>query len=312
MDKRLTDVLERPAVRITCACVLAYAPRATRLLRLVKSPAQEAFIAFVEAVKSAGHDGATQCRGWTVHELTAHVAAGSAEIADLIELELAGAATRPTRDFEEREAPYRMLSPRRLRRSFFEEALRATVAVERLRQAGRDRRVAFTGTHLDASTLTTHIESELVLHRWDIVGCDEIAIKALGDMRLAVHAVTTVADMKPNVFPARAGGYETVVLRAAGAPDIAVTSGSTTSVELAPPDHSHPVVECHPATRTLMLWGRFPASGLPKPTGAPETVSAVIAMLSPDDARHVSIPDGARRNQRLGVVDADGELAEVD
>jgi uncharacterized protein (TIGR03083 family) len=262
----------------------------------VKSPAQESFIAFVEAMQSADPGAQTQCSGWTLHELTAHVAAGSAELADLIELDLTGATSRPTRDFEEREAPYRALPPRQLRRRFFEEALRAIVAVEKLRRIDSARRVAFTGALLDAPTLILHIESELVLHRWDIVGSDAISIKALSDTRIGIHAVTTVASMKPNVFPPRAGDHETIVLTAPGAPDIAVTGGPATSVQLAPLDHSCPVVKCHPAARTLLLWGRSPTSDLPDPTGASETVDAVIAMLRPDDARRASVPDGAGRN----------------
>src|SRR5262249_51469074 len=152
---------------------------ARRLLRLAKPPGHEAFIAFVEAMHAALPGAPTSCAGWTVHELTAHIAAGSAEIADLIELELSGAPPRPTRDFDEREAPYRALPSKELRRRFFHESLRVTVALDRLYSAGKGRRVAFTGAQLDVPTLVLHIESELILHRWDIVGGDEISVRAL-------------------------------------------------------------------------------------------------------------------------------------
>jgi uncharacterized protein (TIGR03083 family) len=251
------------------------------VLRLVKPPAQEAFIGFVEVMQAVDPSTPTRCAGWTVHELTAHIAAGSAEIADLVELELAAAPSRPTRDFEEREAPYRALDPQELRRRFFEEALRATVAIERLSRAGTARRIAFTGSALDADTLSLHSESELVLHRWDIVGNDAVSVKALSDPRLAHHAVTTVAAMQPNVFPPRAGEHETIVLRAPGAVDIAVVGGSVTGVEPASHGHGHPVVECHPAVRTLLLWGRNPQPGLPEPAGDPMAIRAVTGMLRP-------------------------------
>ena len=95
----------------------------------------------------------------------------------------------------------RALPPKKLRRTFFAQALRATVAVERLAAADDGRRqVMFTGVALDAPTLILHIESELVLHRWDIVGSDAIGIAALSDSRLAEHALTTVAAMQPSVF----------------------------------------------------------------------------------------------------------------
>jgi uncharacterized protein (TIGR03083 family) len=285
VNKLLTAALRRQTIQATCAWALAELPGTARLLRLARPPAQEAFVAFAQALQSSDSHSPTQCAGWTVHELTAHLAAGSAEIADLIELELSGAPTRPTRDFEGREAPYRALTPKRLRRSFFRQALRATIALDRLSQAGPNRCVAFTGALLDAPTLLLHSESELVLHRWDIIGNDDISIRALGDPRFGAHATTTVAAMQPNVFPPRAGERETVILRSLGAPDVAVTGGSVTTIEPAPLDTTHAVVECHPAARTLLLWGRCPQPGLPEPIGDPAAVAAVTAMLRPDSSR---------------------------
>lgn len=285
MNKLVVAALGWPASQAGCARALSDLPASAKLLPLVRSPAQEVFVAFVEALRSADPHAPTRCTGWTVHELTAHLTAGSAEIADLIELELTEARSRPTRGFEEREIPYRALSPKVLRRNFFREALRATVAVERLSKAGPSRKVVFTGSSLDAKALMLHIESELVLHRWDIVGSDAVAIAALSDPRMGVHAANTVAAMQPNVFPPRSGAAETVILRSPGAPDIAVTGGAATAVALAPDDGGYPVLQCHPAVRTLLLWGRTPEPGLPRPTGDPELVAAVQAMLLPDDSR---------------------------
>jgi uncharacterized protein (TIGR03083 family) len=248
----------------------------------VKPPAQEAFVAFVDTLLSADPHAPTQCAGWTVHELTAHLAAGSAEIADLIDRELAGSGQRPTRDFEERETPFRVLSPRKLRHAFFREALRATVAIERLARADEGRRVAFTGASLDARALILHVESELVLHRWDIIGSDDTGVTALSDPRMGAHAVHTVAAMLPNVFPPRSGARETVILRSPGCCDVAVTGGPVTTIELAPHDGGHPIVECHPAVRTLLLWGRSPEAVLPRPIGDPDAVAAVTTMLRPN------------------------------
>jgi uncharacterized protein (TIGR03083 family) len=284
VNKLVAELLSGPIARIACASALASVPQAHRSLSLVRPPARDAFVAFVRALESTDPHGRTQCAGWTVHELTAHLAAGSAEFADLIELELAGASSRHTRAFDEREAPYRALSSARLRRAFFEESLRAAVAVERLLGAKGRRRVPFTGVLLDAQSLMLHIESELILHRWDLVGDDATSIAALSDPRYAVHAATTAADMTPNVFPQRGGQQRTIILRASGGPDVAVSGGRTTTIRLAADDSSCPVVQCHPAARTLMLWGRTPGNALPRPTGVPDTVTAVIEMLRPGPA----------------------------
>jgi uncharacterized protein (TIGR03083 family) len=281
MNETITTLLGIPVIRATCARLLAAIPATDRLLPYVRTPVQDSFIAFVAAMRSVEPDAPTQCAGWTVHELIAHVAAGSAEIADLVEREVAGSPTRATRGFEEREAPYRQMTPARLRRAFFDQSLRAAVAVDRLSKAGESRRVTFTGAHLDARTLLLHIESELVLHRWDIVGDDPAAIAALSEGRFAVHAATTVAAMTPNVFPPRVGDGGTIVLRAPGAPDIAVTGGSTTTIALADPDDPAPVVQCHPAARTLMLWGRTPGAALSSAVGEPSSVDTVVEMLRP-------------------------------
>ncbi|WP_166654545.1 maleylpyruvate isomerase N-terminal domain-containing protein [Mycobacterium sp. BK086] len=227
MNKVVVDVLDSRTSQASCARALAELPGATKVLQFLKPPAEKAFSALADTLTATDAHAPTACEGWTVHELTAHLAAGSAEIADLIQLELVEGRSRPTRDFEEREAPYRTLSPKKLRRSFFAEALRATVAVERLAAVdGGQRRVMFTGVAMDAPTLIQHIESELVLHRWDIVGSDAISMAALSDPRLAEHALTTVAAMQPNVF----------------------TSGGPVT----------DVVHCDPAVRTLLLWGRRP------------------------------------------------------
>jgi uncharacterized protein (TIGR03083 family) len=281
VNKFIAGALSRRIARAASAAVLSSVPGAHRTIGFVRPPAGDAFGAFIDALAAVPPHAATKCEGWTVHELTAHLAAGSAEIADLVELELRGGPSRPTRAFDEREEPYRALPPGRLRRAFFEQSLRATVAIERLVNAGGGRRVAFTGVDLDAQTLVLHVESELVLHRWDLVGEDAVSIAALGNPRFAVHAATTVAAATPNVFPRRGGELGTVILRSVGGPDIAVTGGPTTTIGLAVDTDSGSVVTCHPAVRTLMLWGRTPGPALPAPTGAPDAVAAVVEMLRP-------------------------------
>jgi hypothetical protein len=124
VNKLVIDVLDSRSGQASCARALAELPGATKVLQFLKPPAEKAFGALAGTLLSVDPHAPTACAGWSVHELTAHLAAGSAEIADLIERELAEGRTRPTRGFEEREAPYRALSPKKLRRAFFAEALR--------------------------------------------------------------------------------------------------------------------------------------------------------------------------------------------
>src|SRR5438874_1973944 len=60
-------------------------------------------------------DAPTACVGWAAHELVAHLAAGAAEMAALVEDVAAGRPSRPTQGFAEREAPFRALADEELR-----------------------------------------------------------------------------------------------------------------------------------------------------------------------------------------------------
>jgi hypothetical protein len=69
----------------------------------------EAMRAFIET--AAGVDGTAPiwCPGCSAHEIVAHVAAAAQERANVIEEHAAGRPGRPTRSWEEREAPFRAL-----------------------------------------------------------------------------------------------------------------------------------------------------------------------------------------------------------
>jgi uncharacterized protein (TIGR03083 family) len=281
MNRFITRTLAHRSVRAITARLLTTVPGAWRCVHVIGPPAEKAFVAFSRSLLAVPAFAPTACAGWTVHELTAHLTAGSAEIADLIELELAGNAARPTREFEEREAPFRALPPDVLRRSFFEESLRLTVALERLRAIRPEARVRFTGAALDVDTLILHAESELVVHRWDIEGADDIGVELLSDPRITVHAATAVAGMSPNVLPRRSkAASSAVVMRALDGPDIVVGPHGEMSIAATGALSSLPVIECHPAVRTLLLWGRLPDDGLPAPTGTGRVVSEALQVLT--------------------------------
>jgi hypothetical protein len=85
--------------------------------------------------------------------------------------------------------------------------------------------------------------------------------------------------MQPNVFPPRSGPGDTIILRSPGTADVAVTGGSATTIGLVSDPQHHPIVQCHPAVRTLLLWGRRPDRDLPEPVGDPQAVAVATAML---------------------------------
>lgn len=232
-------------------------------LRLVDSPppideARE----FVATLLATPADTPTACPGWTVHELVAHLAAGAAEEADLIESHLGGLPERPTRGFGEREAPYRALDDTTLRDRLFTESLRLAAAIGRL---GTET-VAFTGRSMTAADFALHTRSECALHRWDIVGRDDVGWAMLAQPELARHAVSVLTSM-PSLREAlgarldvASGPSARVVVRSAPDDDLVldVADGSLRASWALPAGPAD--VECEPAQRLLLLWGRHEPS----------------------------------------------------
>jgi hypothetical protein len=156
------------------------------------------FVRFLLTSARTAPYASTACDGWTAHDLVSHVAAGSAELADLIALALRG-RTRATRPFREREEPYRAMSHLRLHAALVAQGVRLSWLLQRLARARTT--IAFTGTTLTAGEIVRHAESELVLHRYDLVGLDRIARRGLSSAALVAHAHGVVTRMDAGVLP---------------------------------------------------------------------------------------------------------------
>lgn len=206
----------------------------------------------------------TACRGWTAHELVAHLAAGAAEEADLIEEHMAG-AERATRGFAEREQPFRDLPDAALRDRLVGEAARLSVALDTLARLGSEEDVHFTGRSMTAADFTMHSRSECALHRWDLVGRDDIGWAMLAQPCLTEHALGVLTSMStlPEAPANRLGKYRNqghelrLVIRSAPDDDIVLTvADDAVAICLRPIDDSVADVELDAAARLLGLWGR--------------------------------------------------------
>jgi len=101
----------------------------------------------------------------------------------------------PTREFEEREAPFRAMADRRLRRQFVVEGFALTDAILRLRSAGPGFTVTFTGWDMSVDEMILHGKSELTLHRWDLVGTDDLSRQLLSRPEFMTHGKKVLARM---------------------------------------------------------------------------------------------------------------------
>jgi hypothetical protein len=221
--------------------------------------------AFLATLEGTAPDAPTACAQWTAHELVAHLVAGAAEMADLVEATLAGCPERDTRAFVDREAPYRALADDDLRRNLVDEALRLATGVEALRHAIPSRTVLFAGRQMSAEEIAMHGRSEAAIHRWDLAGDDELGHGLLLQPELTTHAVSVLNTMLGSSAEAvaarvaRAGIPSTMQARlgAPGQPDVVlVVEGGRALLEIDDPS-AHPAAT---GDRLLALWGRRSAT----------------------------------------------------
>jgi uncharacterized protein (TIGR03083 family) len=244
--------------------------------------------ALITALDGVAPSAATACAGWTAHHIVAHLAAGSKEIADLIEEKLAGRPPRPTRAFEDREPAFRALPEEELRAAWHSQIQRKTEAQNALAEVGGDSTFDFTGTALTVAQIVTHSRSEAAVHRWDITGTDDVSDELLAQPELTRHAVTVLNSMsvlKESAATRIAHGHRLplrIVLRAPGQPDVvlAANDGRNARFELVCEGTADgdAVVRIDAAHRLLILWGRRP-SKRPVTIQADEAVSDTVSRV---------------------------------
>jgi hypothetical protein len=221
--------------------------------------------ALMEALNRVDPASATACSEWTAHELVAHLAAGAKEIADLIEDTLAGRPARATQTFEQREAGFIAMDDQQLRQAMVEHSRRKVAATEVLAARGPQATFEFTGRPFTAEVLERHSRSEAAIHRWDLVGDDEVSEQLLAQQEFAGHAVEMlntlpILDETPTARARRAGVSRLrIVLRTRGEPDIvleATEHGARFETCESGRAGGDAVVTTDAPNRLLTLWGR--------------------------------------------------------
>ena len=257
------------------------------------NPAPNPVEAFITTLDTTRPDAPTACVLWTAHEVTAHLAAALEETAELVEDVLNEQPNRPTRGFDEREAPYRALPDDDLRSTLPQMVTRANTALSALAEQGPDASFEFFGRPFTAAQLQRHAGSEFSLHRWDICGDDEIGEELLSAPELTAHAVDVLntlpmLDEAPAKRVARGGlSNATIVLRSPGQPDVALVSGDGAAhFELSDgaPITGDLVLRTDAVNRLLTLWGRYSPNRTISASGDTTLLSVATATLWPDTA----------------------------
>lgn len=250
--------------------------------------------AFIKALSEVRGDAPTACAEWTAHDLVAHLAAGAQEIAELIEDAIAGRPPRPTRSFEEREAPFAALPDDELRQAMADMTRRKVAATQALSGLGTQAIIEFTGRPFTAEQLERHGRSEAALHRWDLVGDDGEGDALLAQPEMTRHAVDALNTLPvlaeaPATRAAQAGLHDArIVLRSPDRPDVVlVASAGTARFELVtdPPVDANAIVTTDSVNRLLTIWGRRSSRRQITISADPDLWSTVARTLWPAAVR---------------------------
>lgn len=221
-------------------------------------------VLFLDTLQSVPPQAVTACRGWTTHEIIAHLTSGAEGLANQIEAHFAGAPIPPFGTWAEREPPLQALDDAVLRRRLIASEERMNSAFDALvTSVGPHGVVNEVGFGFPAGELVRHMRQEFAVHRWDLVGDDADGVELLAQPDLLEHCVNMLGD------PLLAAGLTRdpaphdpldVRLRCPGAPDLLVSvrdGQGRLAFDTAPGGDD--VIETDPAARLLLVWGRRPA-----------------------------------------------------
>jgi hypothetical protein len=217
--------------------------------------------AFFETLNTADPTAVSACDGWTTHDVVAHVAGIAVEVNRHLDPFLQGDAVPTTRSFEVREAPLRALDHAELlRRGEAEETqMRAPVAEVLARDP--EAVIQWTGRQMVVATFITRLRNEHALHRWDMVGDDEVGLALLGQAALTEHSVEVLGEILLRVGRAQDPEPDATFaarLHVAGQPDldVVVDDGVASLQWTAGASSDQPGLAMDAAARHLFVWGR--------------------------------------------------------
>ncbi|MDQ6839836.1 MAG: maleylpyruvate isomerase N-terminal domain-containing protein [Actinomycetota bacterium] len=221
----------------------------------------DAFLATVERVAPGA---VSACDGWTTHEVAAHVTGIAVEVTRHLEPYLQRDPVPKTRSFEEREAPLQALDHDTLLSRLDTEDQRMRTLIAQVLQREPDAVIPWTGRQMAVNKFIAHLRNEHALHRWDIVGDDDVSLALLAHADLVEHSVGVLGQIllvagRPNdPDPDRDFG---VRLRAEGQRDLrVVVDNGAASLAWVDDDQDEPWVDIDAAARLLFIWGRRPDS----------------------------------------------------
>jgi len=217
-------------------------------------------VAFFAALESVPPQAVTACRGWTAHEVIAHLASGADALANQIEAHLEHKSIPEFGSWEQREPRYRAIEDDRLRGRLVQAEQRMSACFDELLKASAETVIEQVGFGFPVGELVLHMRQEFAVHLWDLVGDNAETAALLGQPELLGHSVRMLSR------PLLANGLQrdpnpkaplSVRVRCDGHPDLQVTvQDGAGQIGLVLPAEPAEMTAADPAARLLLVWGR--------------------------------------------------------
>jgi hypothetical protein len=219
---------------------------------------------FIEAISATEADAVSACDGWTAHEVAAHVAGIAVEVNRHLDPYLLGKPVPKTRGFEEREAPLQAMDHSDLIARLVAEEKRMRTLVADILAVNPESIIPWTGRQMAVAKFIPHLRNEHALHRWDIVGDDDVSIALLGQADLTEHSVEVLGEILLRAGRRRDPNSDEnfdVRLHSEGSRDLFVrVQNSVGALSWDEGASDQPALLCDAAARHLLIWGRRPDS----------------------------------------------------
>lgn len=219
-------------------------------------------VEFLQAITDTDPASVSSCDGWTAHEVAAHVTGIAVEVNRHLDPFLQGDPVPTTRSFEEREAPLQAMDHEALLLRLDAEEQRMRALVTEVLEVDPDSVIPWTGRHMAVAKFIPHLRNEHALHRWDVVGDDEVGIALLGQADLTEHSVEVLGRILLVAGRARDPAPTVdfhACLQADGERDLFVVVRAGEAALMWDDSASDGRgIACDPAARLLFIWGRHP------------------------------------------------------
>lgn len=217
-------------------------------------------LALLGTLQSIPGHAVTACQGWTTHEIIAHLTAGCVALADQAEAYGSGDPVPPFGSWLERDETYRRVDDSALRHQLDRAEIRMTTALTSLAENHPDRVIPGGGWGFTVTDLECHIRQEFALHRWDLIGDDDIGEKLLSQPAFAAHSVAHLTDWllaRGLQADPKFGADFDVRIRGMAKDDVALrVRAGVGALEFAIPIDGVDMLYTDPAAGLLLIWGR--------------------------------------------------------